>query len=303
MNCSLPIIAKNTNINQELGEITINLNNTQMNSSKENISFGIKKVADIDNGKYVIDSFFQDLNIDFNQLKTSNDLETSIQCLLSKTKKPDILLTTDKNGIAKANNLKIGLYLIYAMNADESENIQPLLVSIPTFDMNEKTMIYAIHVFPKGEPLPLLRIYKTDSITNKEILNKNFEFSMYSNKLCNQLISKSSANINEGYATFKIKYGTWYIKETTAPIGYELSSQIIKVTYNNEGLFINDKYYPKDNQYYSVYFPNIPASLPSKDTSDKSFMNLYMIAFVISIFNIVFWGFKKIEPKTKEHDD
>lgn len=284
------------------GSITIKLDNTQTNCSKENVSFGIKKVADIKDGKYITNPFYQKLNINFNQIETTKDLETIIQVLTNKTKEPDTIVSTNENGIAYAPNLEIGLYLVYIININKYDNIQPFLVSIPTFDEIDKTTIYDIEISPKHESFPLLRIYKTNSITNKTILNKNFEFNMYSNKLCDQFISKSNININEGYAEFTINYGTWYIKETIAPIGYQLSSDIIKIDFNDKGLFINNKFCQKEEQFYAIHFPNKPSFTNSKDTSDKSLIILYIIVALISMFSILYFRLRKNITHSKEHD-
>ena len=75
-----------------------------------------------------------------------------------------------------------------------------------------------------------IEVQKVDAQTKKVIRSKDFEFTMYSDADCKNAITTVSADQNAGTATFKdLRYGTYYIKETKAPTGYLLSSEVKKV--------------------------------------------------------------------------
>lgn len=75
-----------------------------------------------------------------------------------------------------------------------------------------------------------IEVQKVDAQTKKVIRSKDFEFTMYSDAECKNVIATVSADQNAGTATFKaLRYGTYYIKETKAPTGYLLSKEVKKV--------------------------------------------------------------------------
>lgn len=75
-----------------------------------------------------------------------------------------------------------------------------------------------------------IEVQKVDAQTKKVIRSKDFEFTMYSDAECKNVMATVSADQNAGTATFKaLRYGTYYIKETKAPTGYLLSKEVKKV--------------------------------------------------------------------------
>ena len=69
-----------------------------------------------------------------------------------------------------------------------------------------------------------------DSVTKENIKSKDFKFTMYSDPECKDVLAVVNGNTETGIATFKgITYGTYYIKETSAPEGYKLSDEVKKV--------------------------------------------------------------------------
>ena len=79
-------------------------------------------------------------------------------------------------------------------------------------------------------PLTDIQVNKVDSATMKAICSKDFEFTMYSDPECTQVLAKVNANQENGTATFEdVDFGTYYIKETKAPLGYLLSDEVKKV--------------------------------------------------------------------------
>ena len=80
-----------------------------------------------------------------------------------------------------------------------------------------------------------------------------------------------------------IRYGTTYIKESSAPQGYKLSDEVVKVKFTDEGLFVNDKeVHVDDNHRYSIVYQNV--MLPSVNTgAAKNKDMMYMMLGVVVI--------------------
>ena len=117
-------------------------------------------------------------------------------------------------------------------------------------------MIYDVVVEPKHEAFPKLQINKVDSDSKNLIQGKYFEFTIFNDKDCKQeLFSKESVN---GVVEFEFKEeGIFYIKETKAPAGFKLSSEIVKVEFMEKGLKINDKILEHDvDNVYSIEYTN-----------------------------------------------
>ncbi len=111
-----------------------------------------------------------------------------------------------------------------------------------------------------------LQIKKKDSSTNNAILNSAFEFSAYSDKDCTQLVKTVSGDTKTGTALFdKLTSGTtFYIKETKAPAGYNLSDQVIKASVQDDGLYINDKKVETDNYLCTMDFSDTAMAINLK---------------------------------------
>ena len=116
------------------GSITITLSDTEDNRDKGNVKFGLSKVADVINGEYKVLTQYEAVNIDLNNIKTATDLELAAN-LFKKVVSTDNILTTDKNGKCTIDDLDVGVYLLYATDISNYENIT--------------TMSYDINVIPK----------------------------------------------------------------------------------------------------------------------------------------------------------
>lgn len=243
-------------IEEQLGSITIQLTDTKDALSKENVEFGITKVADWNtNGDFINSATVTEANLDVNSIENAIDLE-DMASKLQKLVKPELTEKTDKNGTAIFKDLNVGLYLVKVTNYAEYENVTPFLVSVPMFDEVDKVMNYDVTVLPKHEAFPIIFINKVDSITNKNITNKDFEFTLFSDEECKNIIWTKAGNTETGTAAFQLKdEGIYYLKETKAPKGYLLSNEVVKVEFSGRGLLINDKAskHDEDNVYSIVY--------------------------------------------------
>lgn len=101
-------------------------------------------------------------------------------------------------------------------------------------------------------------VNKVDSTTLENIISKDFKFSVCSDAECNDVIAEYDADVETGTALIDIIYGTTvFIKESSAPEGYLLSPEVVKVTLNSEGLFVNDELVETDEDLlYSIIYQN-----------------------------------------------
>lgn len=129
------------------GSISIKLADTN-NKSKEGVEFSISKIADIEDGLYKVKEDYKGVDVDLNNIKTANDLELASE-LFKKVAKTDNLMKTDTNGECNIDDLEVGVYLVYAKNIANYDNITPFIVSIPSWNEADKTMSYDIQVIPK----------------------------------------------------------------------------------------------------------------------------------------------------------
>ena len=98
-------------------------------------------------------------------------------------------------------------------------------------------------------------INKVDDKTLENIISKDFSFRLCKDEKCEEVVDTYKANTEDGTALIPIYYGSWYASEYEAPEGYAISSEIVKITLNDEGLFINDKLVETDEDLlYSIKY-------------------------------------------------
>ena len=115
-----------------------------------------------------------------------------------------------------------------------------------------------------------IQVNKVDSLTKLPIKSQDFEFTMYADQECTVVLDIVHANIEDGTATFNnVPYGVVYIKETKAPLGYRLSTEVKKV-------IINDDLEGVGNIHSFVYentlLPVVVTSVPTGDQMDIGFI-------------------------------
>ena len=128
------------------GSITIKLADAKNNQSKEGVEFSISKIADIEDGLYKVKEDYKGVEVDLNNIKTANDLELAAE-LFKKVAKTDNLMKTNASGECNIEDLDVGVYLVYAKNIANYDNITPFIVSIPSWNETDKS--YDIQVIPK----------------------------------------------------------------------------------------------------------------------------------------------------------
>ena len=131
-----------------------------------------------------------------------------------------------------------------------------------------------------------IKIKKLDSET-KEIIKDTFKFGIYSDENCTNLIKEVKSNKDEGIAQFnELRYGTYYIKETKAPKGYELSNRMAKVEINDKGIFVDGNQVEESNDTITFDFENKKIEVPK--TGDNSHLRLALGIIILATLGIAY---------------
>ena len=145
-----------------------------------------------------------------------------------------------------------------------------------------------------------VRVVKCDITTKKPIISNEFEFSIYADKECTQLISTSGANKDEGTALFnKLKYGTYYIAETKAPLGYSLSNQVVEIVINENGVTADGVSLEQSDGVYSFeYYDELLPIINTGDTNNV--VKLVVMGGLLVLFLAIFIIVSKKMKKNKK---
>ena len=116
----------------------------------------------------------------------------------------------------------------------------------------------------------VLKIQKTDQ-NDKPIKDKEFVFTSYRDPSCKDKIAEHKPDEN-GLVIFEnIQAGKpFYIKETRAPEGYELSKQVIKVEAKQDGLYVDDQKVDAEDYVFEMTFANNKLPEPSKPAKPEN---------------------------------
>lgn len=149
------------------------------------------------------------------------------------------------------------------------------------------------------QDMPILqdiKLVKVDTNTN-EVIKSKFTFGIYEDVECTNLIKEVKSDKKEGTVLFEdLRYGTYYIKELTAPKGYVLSDKIVKVEMNDKGVFIDDAKVEGEDLIYTFEFYNAPIDTPK--TGDNSNMPIWIA--ILSISAIALTGIRVYKLKKKK---
>ncbi len=275
------------------GSISITLEDSADGRSKAGVKLGVVPIATIENGTYVLTDVFSESGIDLNKIKTANEMEEKAD-QLSKMLPEDMdvmELVTDQDGKAVYADVPIGVYLMYVIDVNEYEFIEPFMIAIPTWDDADELFLYDLNVFPKHNQLPKIEVNKVDKSTKKNITSKEFEFTAYSDPECKEKIETVKGDTAEGTALFMVDYGVTYIKETKAPQGYILSDEVVKIEVNDQGIFVNDEEVTEEDKLlYSIVYENamMPAFAKKVPTSTATNLSLYLALLGIAGGSAIF---------------
>lgn len=146
-----------------------------------------------------------------------------------------------------------------------------LTISDQTFNASSEDVSLEIKEQPR---LINIQVNKLDAKTKQLIKDKNFEFTLYTDPECTK--SLTSISSHDGIATFKsLRFGTYYIKETKAPLGYYLSQEVKKVVLDEN----------VEGDTYTFDYMNTPIEIIH--TGDSTQMMIIVILCILSLISIV----------------
>lgn len=141
----------------EVGSITVNLEEGKKGTSVKNVVLELIKVGDVVNGQYLFIDDLQDIEIDLNTLETAEDMKNAAYTISKITVSKNIggtRKTTNDYGTVKFDQLENGVYLLQATDINKYENILSTLISVPAFNNESKnSMNYDISIVPKHSPV------------------------------------------------------------------------------------------------------------------------------------------------------
>lgn len=141
----------------EIGSITVNLEEGKKGTSVKNVELELIKVGDVVNGQYLFIDDLQDIEIDLNTLETAENMKNAAYTISKITVSKNIVgtrKTTNDYGTVKFDQLEKGVYLLQATDINKYENIVSTLISVPVFNNESKnSMNYDISIIPKHSPV------------------------------------------------------------------------------------------------------------------------------------------------------
>ena len=141
----------------EVGSITVNLEEGKKGTSVKNVELELIKVGDIVNGQYLLINDLQDTEVNLNTLETAEDMKNAAYTISKITVSKNIVgtrKTTNDYGTVKFDQLEKGVYLLQATDINKYENIVSTLISVPAFNnVSKNSMNYDISIVPKHSPV------------------------------------------------------------------------------------------------------------------------------------------------------
>ena len=141
----------------EVGSITVNLEEGKKGTSVKNVELELIKIADIINGQYFLINDLQNTEVNLNTLETAEDMKNAAYTISKITVSKNIVgtrKTTNDYGTVKFYQLEKGVYLLQATDIIKYENIVSTLISVPAFNNESKnSMNYDISIVPKHSPV------------------------------------------------------------------------------------------------------------------------------------------------------
>ena len=141
----------------EVGSITVNLEEGKKGTSVKNVELELIKIADIINGQYFLINDLQNTEVNLNTLETAEDMKNAAYTISKISVSKNIVgtrKTTNDYGTVKFDQLEKGVYLLQATDINKYENIVSTLISVPAFNNESKnSMNYDISIVPKHSPV------------------------------------------------------------------------------------------------------------------------------------------------------
>lgn len=110
---------------------------------------------------------YKNCGVDLNQISYAKELDEAAE-KLSYYGESDGDCITNEEGIAKIEDLDVGVYLLYVSEQKNYEKVMPVLIAVPTWEEEEGMMLYNVKVFPKHTPITEERIQETKKQSSVE---------------------------------------------------------------------------------------------------------------------------------------
>lgn len=251
---------KNTDTNEVVQTLTTNDSGVIKSSLLKYGSYTIHEVA-APTG-YVNDAEDQYVNIDQDgEIENVTMMDSAIQSDLIINKKSDdgeVLkdvvfevydekgqvvdtITTDKDGVAKSENLRYGKYTVKEVQAAEGYIINDTTFPFEVVNSDNDIVLNIVNNAIKGK----IAINKIDSETKQKLAGATFELKDVEGNVLETLVTDKNGYAQSDYH----KYGKYYLVETQAPNGYLLNSQ---VNGDNNGINSENKITVQSNDTYEV---------------------------------------------------
>ncbi len=200
-------------------------------------------------------------------------------------------VTGEKTFVAEAENEKVNIE--FTINTKDLIDGHDIVVFETLTDQNRNVVAKHEDINDKGQTIKVeafdipvqgnkviytnIQVNKVDSQSKELIRSKDFEFTLFADEECTQVLKKARADTKNGTATFKaLKFGTYYIKETKAPKGYELSSEVKKVV-------INEKLKGVGSTYSFIYLNTLLPTTIIKTEDNTSIFSFVTLASVSAL--------------------
>ncbi|MGX8852068.1 MSCRAMM family protein [Amedibacillus sp. YH-ame10] len=134
-------------------------------------------------------------------------------------------------------------------------------------------------------------IKKIDGDTKESIKMKEFEFTLYKDEGCTQRLRSVEADQEHGVVELELRYGEYWVKESKAPKGYQLSSDVLHIKIDENGVFLNGKKLVKEGDLYEILFENFKVIQPvvkTGDVHDDLQRGVFVMALGVSFYGILF---------------
>lgn len=163
-------------------------------------------------------------------LKTDTDFDDETEDIQNFYSFTNVVVTYDGYLNSKAVDVKTvnDVELKYSQRADKAENTVP----------GDEVHLYSFS----------LDVVKVDATTNDTTKLNGAGFTLYTDNACNTVATNGAEKVTsgtevvndkevaKGLATFTgLKAGTYYLKETTAPAGYNINSTVYKIVISETG--------------------------------------------------------------------
>ena len=140
-------------------------------------------------------------------------------------------LTTNANGISNTVELPLGIYYIKEIIAPKGFELDTEIHEVDA-TKNDSTIKVELSDAPDSGKVKIKK-----SSTNSKVTDNNetyslagAEFSVYSDEKCTKWVATLSTDENGDSESKAIPIGTYYIKETKAPEGFEINTDVKQIT-------------------------------------------------------------------------